>query len=523
MEWHVIIAVDADSNAAFRDWAIKKGSTVVVDVVTADSAQALPVLMNARKHVPLACLLSTLCPDLPEWGDVLATLIKAREAPTRVVIMAEGGADGVDSPLGRLETSTLRTLATIFEGKPGDDNQVQFDFEAIAQALWGEGEAMLAPPAPSPPGKPRRLLPPLLGEANPSPAAAAPPSPAQVPELALIPETSPPKRRGLFGFGRKQPSVAPVSAMPEESPPSEGGAGAWDNAPVAAVPSRVILPPSRLIVVMGGKGGVGKTTIVAAMLAAAAQLYGDAIGIDFDYLKPNLALHFWDLRTKLPSLKSVFDAIMVNREATNAENPDGEVHMIQEWILQLRQPMPGVLLIPGPDRALETVLPPEHVPPYILNWAMAQNPPVVICDTDPTIDEAAEAAILRAEQDGLIVLVTTPEIDAVAETDRLWRQITQGLGVSEDRLRLIINHRGSPKGHLSTKEILQVHLPRLELLAELPWIPRIAQTALSQHRPVTKWPRSVRWDRILAAATGRTADPLRERRRREWQRKMHQR
>ncbi len=477
MTWQVLIAVDPEINADLVTWVVKTGGAAVSEAVPVNTAAQLPVAITARKNGPLALLVSTLCPELPAWGDTVATVLASREEATRVIVMAEGTADGVPGPQGSLESSPLLKMASVFEGTETGD-ELQFDYDAMGQALWG-GD-----------------LPSAKAPIAPASRRALPDTPSEVPSVVK-------GGHRLSGLFRRKdvtpPSPPATSATMDDS----------EDIDLEPVPTRVVLPPSKLIAVVGGKGGVGKTTVAATMIAEGARVYGSTLGIDFDYLKPNLSLHFWEIDDDLPNLDLLFDAIDVSRGAPDrggGEDPESERRMIDDWMNQLRPPMKGVLVVPGPWRRLTTTLPPEHVPGAILDWALEQNEPLVICDTDPALDEAAEAVITRAGQDGVIVLVTTPEYDAIAETDRLRQQITQGLGVPAERLMLIINHRGAPKGAISTKEILSVHLPGIALLAELPWVPQAAHAALRNHRPVQNWPRKIHWEAILAAATGRTPD-----------------
>ena len=483
MQWHVIIAVDPQTNADLVQWATQNGGEAVSQVESVDSAAQLPVVMARSKNDPMALLLSTLCPDLTEWADPIAAVLSQRQQPSRAVLMAEGTPDGAPGEFGSLAASDLVQRAQVMKGQAVGTDEIQFDYEAMGQDLWGTA------PVPSAPAPARRIGPPL----------------AESP----VPPPQPEKPRGLRALwasrtrsaNRSTPAVTPAEDVLDDfDTPSESMA-------------RIVLPPSKLIVVVGGKGGVGKTTISAALMAAAARAYGSALGLDFDYLKPNLSLHFWDIAEPLPDLNILFDEINVTREQPGGSNPDAEQRMIAQWMTQLRPPVKGLLVVPGPHRRLETSLPPERVPGMILDWAMSQDEPIVVCDTDPAVDDAANVALTAAGNDGTIILVTTPERDSVAEADRVRRHIVDGLGVIAERLMLIINHRGSPRSDLTTAEILSIHLPGIELLAELPWVPKAAQGALANHHPIQSWSRKVRWDTILAAASGRPPDRQRRHRR----------
>ena len=481
MQWHVIIAVDPQTNTDLVQWATQNGAEAVSQVDAVDSASQLPVVMARAKNAPVALLLSTLCPDLTEWADTVAAVLSQRQQPGRVVLMAEGTPDGAPGDLGSLVASDLVKQAHVMKGQAVGTDEIQFDYDAMGQSLWGTA------PVASPPAPARRIGPPLAPESPPRPEKAEKPR----------------GLRALWAPRARSESGSPAVAVAEDEP---------DEPETVPAMARVVLPPSKLIVVVGGKGGVGKTTVSAALMAAAARSYGSALGIDFDYLKPNLSLHFWDIAEPLPDLNLLFDEIDVSRHQPGGSDPDAERRMIAQWMTQLRPPLKGLLVVPGPQRRLKTTLPPEHIPGMILEWAMNQSEPIVVCDTDPALDEAAEVALTTAGNDGTIVLVTTPERDAVAETDRVRRQIIDGMGITAERMVLVINHRGSPRSDLSTTEILKTHLPGIELLAELPWVPKAAQGALANHHPIQNWPRKVRWDTVLAAATGRAPERRRHRR-----------
>lgn len=482
--WTVIVAVDPNANTSLLEWVRDQGRDAVQEVLEVAHASQIPNVLTLRSDQPIALWLSTICPDLPQWAQVIMTLIQHRTAPTRIVLLAEGTPDGVAGPLGSLAATPLATAATVFEGQmQPDTGELIYDYPAIGNALWGTA-APVVPPASGPSVEVTRAMP---------GSASAPASAPEIPDHAASPPSpsSRPAKRRWWGRAK--------------TPPSAPGAEALDVYEPRVV--RAVLPASRLIVVVGGKGGVGKTTVAASLLRQAAQRYGSAMGIDFDYLKPNLALHFWPIDARMPNIDELFDSIEIARTAIRERgiDEDTERRMVGEWIERLRPPEPGVFVIPGPTRRLRVSLPPERTPGYVLDWALAQSDPVVVVDTDPALDEAAETALTRAGQDGVIVLVTTPEYDALAEADRVRQQMVQGLGIPDERIVLLVNHRGSPHDAVSLKDIRTVHLPNLELVGNLPWVPKAANAALMHQRAIP-WPRKVRWDHILVALTGRQPD-----------------
>lgn len=480
LAWQVIVAVDPESNADLATWVQKNGGEAVQGVTTLDAAGELPVQLSVYKTVPVAILVATMCPELVTWADTWAAVGQQRTQPTRCILLAEGTPDGAPGRLGSLAGTALAQWATVIEGQvTPPDNEIGYDYADIGQRLWG-----------AQPVAPKRRAPASVAveaaDGSVGIDAAAPAAP----------------KGGFFSrllSGKSSKQHATTTSSGTSVQPVTMGSG-----------GRVVLPPSRIIVVLGGKGGVGKTTVTAALLDAAARVYGGAVGIDLDYLKPNLALHFWDMEDNLPDLGILFDQIEVARSQPGGHDPEMERRLVDQWMGSLPPAGAGMMVVPGPHRnRLHAVFPPSGIPDLLIDWTMTRDEPVVVCDTDPALDESAQTAIKRAERDGVAVLVTTPEQDAILETDRVRHQLIEAFGFPTERIMLIVNRRGSPKSALSAKEIAAVHLGGLPLLAELPWVPQAAQEALAKHRPIHSWGRKVQWDAILVAATGRPANKSR--------------
>ncbi|WP_053958412.1 hypothetical protein [Sulfobacillus thermosulfidooxidans] len=495
--WTVLVAVDPDANTSLLQWVQEEGRDFVTEVLEAAHASQIPNVLTLRADQPIALWLSTVCPQLPEWAQVITTLVQHRTAPTRIVLLAEGTPDGVAGDLGSLAATPLVAMATIFRPtQQTGTNELVYNYAAIGEALWSAQAPVVTASGPAGTGaQTLRVLPAQ------SPTESSEWHEPATPDGAS--GTAPASQSRWFRKKAKTPKSA-------SSPPR------GNEVLSSPVVMRTVLPPSRLIVVVGGKGGVGKTTVVASLIRQAARRYGSAMGIDFDYLKPNLALHFWPIDARMPNIDELFDSIDIARGAAGDAGIDEETErrMVAEWIGQLRPPDPGILVVPGPTRRLRVTLPPERAPGYVLDWALAQNDPVIVVDTDPALDEAAETALNRAGQDGVIVLVTTPEYDALAEADRVRQQMVQGLGIPDERIVLLLNYRGSPHAAVPVKEILTTHLPGLELVGTLPWVPKAANAALMHQREIP-WPRRVHWDRVLTTLTGRQPDTRAQKRARK--------
>ncbi|PSR27143.1 MAG: hypothetical protein C7B46_19575 [Sulfobacillus benefaciens] len=477
--WHIIIAVDAESNPELKDWVQMAAGEGVSGITTIESAGDLPVVLTAHKGEPVAILATTTLDGLGTWGDTWAAVGQQRAEPTRCLLLAEGTLDGTPGRLGSLASSTLVTWAQVIEGQVTADKEIEYDYDAIGRQLWGEESIVNRRKAPAP------VSTPVDNES----AVTISDIKVEVTKSGLLSHL-------LNKGGRSAQSSKVSSPHPPVAAPS-----------VAKATERVILPPSQFVVVVGGKGGVGKTTVAAALLSAAAQAYGGGLGLDLDYLKPNLALHFWDINREVPDLGLLFEQIEMAREQPGGSDPEVEKRWIKDWMVQLFPLLTnGLIIVPGPDRnRLHASLPPRGIPSVLLEWATAQNEPLVVCDTDPAMDESAQTAVEWAGQsDGRIVLVTTPEYDAVLETNRVRHQLIDGFGFPADQLYLIVNHRGSPKSDISAQDIANIHLNGVPLLAELPWVPHAATSALSHHHPIQSWGKKVRWDQVLMTLTGRT-------------------
>lgn len=234
---------------------------------------------------------------------------------------------------------------------------------------------------------------------------------------------------GLFG-GEVGPPGPPADHPPPRPPgppalvpagsPMAGGAGAVSGSGFAGGASR---DGPRVLVCFGPKGGVGKTTVAAAMTAMAASLRGKAVLVDLDLTSPDTAVHFDalggpDFVDMLPQLSEAPE-----------EQPD---------VVPMEIPVAAgrLGLVAGPSRPeLAELVEPRHVDRLL--EALAASWPAVIVDTPAGFgDERVYRALKRAH---IIVLLTSPDPAAVRQA-ALGLELLQTIdGSAGDRCLLVIN------------------------------------------------------------------------------------
>jgi len=300
---------------------------------------------------------------------------------------------------------------------------------------------------------PRETLAPFLADAPPEEAVTAP-------DL-LAPDASPEAPRRVFVVTRETERTR-------------------------AVPVR-----TRLVAVIGGKGGVGKTSLAANLATAASRLAHTAVALDADWAKPALALRFQapdaplaaDPRTLLMSLRSNHLADGV-RGAPFQLLPADLADCRHFLDLCATAPTPaGPILVPGPSRdpTLAAVPPPGLLP--ALAEEAAKLGAVVFVDTGLPADPDWDDLVLQADR---VVLAVTPEYEHVLEATEVLRRLA-AIGTDWRKVGLVINRRA--RWGLPTEDIVGVHCrvpdrPPLALWGVVPWDPARWEASLRQHTPL---------------------------------------
>ncbi len=272
-----------------------------------------------------------------------------------------------------------------------------------------------------------------------------------------------------------------------------------DQAKRAAHPETL---PTYTVAVISGKGGVGKTGLIANLLVSSGTW--DSVGIDLDYIKPSLPLYFHeaheaptlDLRSLLMQIAAHHRAPMQAAHLTVIEDltPDDRQD-IEQYVRQAETVSSSARIVPGASR-FETVMP---VPPTVVMSAILEacqrQARFIFVDTPgvPT-DPVWIHSVQHAD---FVAVVTTPEYAVVLETIDLVRKLDL-LQVPRAKRGLIINKRS--KWGFSTESICSVQLPGLPLLGTIPYDPVRWERALQQHHPLA-FDRPKPWQNLFQAIT----------------------
>jgi septum site-determining protein MinD len=154
---------------------------------------------------------------------------------------------------------------------------------------------------------------------------------------------------------------------------------------------------SKVLVVTSGKGGVGKTTTVAALGAALAMRKQKVVVIDFDVGLRKLDLVLGAER------RVVYDLINVIQ---------GVAKLSQALIRDKR--LDTLALLPASQTRDKDALTEDGVGRIIA--ALRQQADWVICDSPAGIERGATLAMRFADE---AVIVTNPEVSSVRDSDRI--------------------------------------------------------------------------------------------------------
>lgn len=225
---------------------------------------------------------------------------------------------------------------------------------------------------------------------------------------------------------------------------------------------------TRIIAVVSGKGGVGKTTTVANIGAALADMGLDVTVLDANLTTPNLGIHLG-----IPLFPvTLHDVLKGRAHITDAVyDHDNGLKVIPAG-LSLRD-LRGI-----DSRNLAAAL-----------LDMLGSTDIVLMDVAAGLGKETLAALEAADE---MVIVTNPDLPSV--TDAL-KAVKLGQQMGVRILGTVVNRRTGRKHEMRSAEIRSM-LDDTEILAEIPEDKRIAE-AISARSPVVHFaPRSASSQRM---------------------------
>lgn len=278
-------------------------------------------------------------------------------------------------------------------------------------------------------------------------------------------------------------------------------------APAPAEPTIVVAPHevapatklSKVVVVGSGKGGVGKTTVVANILVSAAS--AGAVGVDMDYQQPDLAGRFFPEDRGSLNLRDLLQVLNLNDANANLTRDD--VNRVEDWVQSLPDTfINGVSVIPGPSRDYNAARVPRAVSSEILASAAKRGRLVVVDTAFDIADAATIDALERADE---ILVVTTGEYSSIYEAGWYLNRIEHALHVPAGKIRVVLNKAGL-KGTKSASEVSD--MLEHEVAFSLKFDPRFESAHVSR-RPLSlrdkKGPVPVYVASLLKETSGRAA------------------
>lgn len=182
----------------------------------------------------------------------------------------------------------------------------------------------------------------------------------------------------------------------------------------------------RIIVVSSGKGGVGKTTMVANLATAMAQMGRNVVAVDANLTTSNLGLHL-GIPMYPNSLQDVIDGRINMREAIYHHSAGFKV--LPADISYIRQ------LEPKKNQLMNVI------------YALADSSDIVLIDSAAGLGREARSAIETADE---MITVTHPEMTALTDALKL-AKVAEGAGTRN--LGIILNMVRGEKHEVSDAEV----------------------------------------------------------------------
>ena len=432
-----------------------------------DDIEVIATATNGREAVETS---KQLGPDIvlmdvnmPEMDGIQATEVLATEAPNSPVIIMS--VQGERDYLRRAMQSGAREF--LIKPFSGDEliasirrvHQLEQRKENYSRSVpiaipTDTAVAPAAPPVAAAPAAAETTA--ALAVAEPAAAPADAGAPAAAPEAEPSPgaPAAAPEPTDAAVEAEAPPAPADAVAAAEAEPEADQAPAA----PPAVVEQRTV--PGELIVLYGGKGGVGKSVIATNLACGIAKEVGARVAL------VDLDLQFGDLGVllNLPQSQSIIDVV------ENIEQADAQ------YITDVMAEGPaGVrVLTTAPSPELADLVTPEHVQRILSTLRMAYD--FVVVDTSSHLGDITLAALDMASR---ILLVTALSIPAVKNA-KLALRLFETLNIPPQQITLVLNRC---EAHTEfNKESIESHL-KFPIAVQLPHDPRTVVNSINRGTP----------------------------------------
>ncbi len=234
---------------------------------------------------------------------------------------------------------------------------------------------------------------------------------------------------------------------------------------------------TRIITVLGGKGGAGKTTLVANLGAALADMGKDVVVIDANLTTPNLGLHLG-----VPLFPVTLHDVMKGKARINDA---------------IYRHESGLKIIPAGISLKDMKgIDARDMPNAILD--LLGNAEIIIIDAAAGLGREALSALEVADE---LILVTNPELPAVTDALKA-AKLAEEVGAKVSGV--VINRVSGAKHEMTRNEVAS--MLDAEILAEIPEDKAVQKAVASRTPVVHHSPRSAassEMRRLAARITGR--------------------
>jgi septum site-determining protein MinD len=204
---------------------------------------------------------------------------------------------------------------------------------------------------------------------------------------------------------------------------------------------------TRRILIVSGKGGVGKTTLVANLAYALAQLGQKVVAVDANPTTPNLGLHF--------------GFHLAQKTLHNALKGEADIEEIAYW-----HPF-GFYIVPG-SLSLEDIKDAKPEKLSEITSSLVGKADFVLMDCSAGLGKETISAIEACDE---IIFLTNPDLPSVVDALRALK-IAEGL--NKKSLGVVVNRVKNAKYELKASEIEE--MLGLPVIAQIPEDKKIAES-----------------------------------------------